>query len=196
MPVPNNGNRGFLYGKSSTAEEDETGRKTDFSEQGISRCRMANIKRTWRDKLFAKDALPKIETVSDKTNTHRGSETMVIPAPVEVDQIMWMVPRGKLITINKIREVIARRHEASTACPVATGMSAWIAAQAAAEDEAEGRNRVTPYWRTLKKDGELNPSYPGGLEEQKARLEAEGHLIVRKGRKLIVQDYECALFGL
>jgi alkylated DNA nucleotide flippase Atl1 len=157
---------------------------------------MSKVKRTWRDKLFAENALPKVEPILGKTNMHRRTETMVIPTPVEVDRIMWLVPRGQLITINKIREVIARRHDASIACPVATGMSAWIAAQAAAEDEAEGRNRVTPYWRTLKKDGELNPRYPGGVEEQKTRLEAEGHLVVRKGRKLIVQDYECAMFGL
>ena len=55
----------------------------------------------------------------------------------------------------------------------------------------------TPYWRTLKANGELNDKYPGGALEQKARLEAEGHIIIQRGRKNIkyyVKDYEKALF--
>ena len=43
------------------------------------------------------------------------------------------------------------------------------------------------------------PQYPGGAEAQKAKLEAEGHVIVAKGRKNIrffVKDYEKARFEL
>ncbi|HML47459.1 MAG TPA: MGMT family protein, partial [Clostridia bacterium] len=53
----------------------------------------------------------------------------------------------------------------------------------------------TPYWRTLKAEGELNPKYPGGVEAQRAKLEAEGHTVVRRGRSreryyvLNVQDH-------
>ena len=50
-----------------------------------------------------------------------------------------------------------------------------------------------PYWRTLKAHGELNAKYPGGIEAQKEKLEAEGHTIIQKGRKNIryyVKDYE------
>ena len=38
---------------------------------------------------------------------------MVIPAPMEVDEIMKKVPTGKLITINQIREIVAKRHGAT-----------------------------------------------------------------------------------
>lgn len=57
----------------------------------------------------------------------------------------------------------------------------------------------TPYWRTLKANGELNAKYPGGVEAQKEKLEAEGHTIIQKGRKNIkyyVKDYESVLFDL
>ena len=56
-----------------------------------------------------------------------------------------------------------------------------------------------PFWRTLKKDGELNPKYPGGVEYQMKMLEAEGHSFIKKGRKNIryfVKDYEDSLFSL
>jgi hypothetical protein len=36
----------------------------------------------------------------------------------------------------------------------------------------------TPYWRTLKNNGELNKKYPGGVERQRARLEQEGHTVI------------------
>ena len=32
----------------------------------------------------------------------------------------------------------------------------------------------TPYWRTLKANGELNEKYPGGIEKQKELFEREG----------------------
>jgi hypothetical protein len=32
------------------------------------------------------------------------------------------------------------------------------------EDEAEGRKHITPFWRTLKFQGELNPKYPAGIQ--------------------------------
>ncbi len=46
---------------------------------------------------------------------------------------------------------------------------------------------------------ELNAKYPGGVEAQKEKLEAEGHTIIRKGRtniRYFVKDYEKALFEI
>jgi alkylated DNA nucleotide flippase Atl1 len=115
---------------------------------------------------------------------------MVIPAPREVDEVMRRVPRGRLITVNQIRAALARKHGVDTACPITTGIFASIAARAAGEDEAEGRRRVTPYWRTLKGSRELNPKYPGGLAEQRKRLRAEGHEIVTRGKRAFVAEPE------
>ncbi|MCA9101481.1 MAG: hypothetical protein KDA63_10040, partial [Planctomycetales bacterium] len=53
-----------------------------------------------------------------------------------------------------------------------------------------GRQRITPYWRTLKAGGELNPKYPGGIKNLRARLTAEGHRVVKKGKRYVVADYE------
>ena len=122
-----------------------------------------------------------------------GTGTLVIPAPIEVDEVMKKVPRGKIVTINEIRRVLAKKHGATIGCPLTTGMFARIAAEAAMEEAAEGRKRITPYWRTLKSGGELNPKYPGGIEGQRSRLEAEGHRIIQKGKKYKVEDYDTSL---
>lgn len=104
---------------------------------------------------------------------------MVVPAPREVDAAMRRIRKGTTATINDLRRRLARAHGTDHACPITTGIFAWIAAHAAAEDEAAGRKRVTPWWRLLKSDGRLNPKYPGGIEEQRRRLEAEGHRVER-----------------
>jgi len=148
------------------------------------------FKKSWREKLADSKDLPRVELITDKMSSRWGTGTVVIPAPVEVDEIMRRVPKGKLTTVNEIRSELARKHSATIGCPITTGIFALIAARAAAEDEAEGKKRVTPYWRTLKADGELNPKYPGGIEDVRIRLEAEGHRVAAKGKRWFVADYE------
>lgn len=150
-------------------------------------------RKSWREKLRDSKGLPKTGPIEGKMTRRWGSGTMVIPAPIEVDDIMKHVPKGRLITINEIRAKLAARHKVNLCCPITTGIFAWMAAHAAEEEAAEGRKRVTPYWRTLKSGGLLNEKYPGGLPKLKARLTAEGHRVVKKGKNLVVADFEKAL---
>jgi alkylated DNA nucleotide flippase Atl1 len=151
-------------------------------------------RKTWREKLDASNGLPKVERITGRMSKRWGRGTVAIPAPREVDAIMKRVPHGKLITINEIRARIAKKHKATIGCPITTGIFAWIAAHAAEEAAAEGAEEITPYWRTLKSGGELNPKYPGGLEALKKLLEAEGHRVIAKGKRFVVADYHNALF--
>jgi hypothetical protein len=100
------------------------------------------------------------------------------------------VRKGKLITINEIRERVAKSHGATIGCPVTCGIFSWIAAHAAEESAAAGAKRITPYWRTLKSNGELNPKYPGGIANLKKKLTAEGHRVVARGKRYVVADYQ------
>ena len=150
-------------------------------------------KKSWREKLADNKGFPKVAEVTGKMSKRWGEGTMVIPAPLEVDRLMKRVPKGKLVTINELRVALAARHKANFACPITTGIFSWIAAHAAEEAAAEGVKRTTPYWRTLKSGGELNPKYPGGVRELAKRLKAEGHRIEQKGKRWVVRDYERAL---
>jgi hypothetical protein len=150
-------------------------------------------RKTWREKLADNKGLPKVGRVEGKMSRRWGDGLMVIPAPVEVDELMRRVRKGRVTTINDLRTALARKHKADFACPITTGIFSWIAAHAAAEDAAAGRKRFTPWWRTLKTGGELNPKFPGGTGAQKARLEAEGHTVVQKGKRFFVRDFGRAL---
>jgi hypothetical protein len=122
-----------------------------------------------------------------------GKATVAVPAPREVDAIMRKVPEGKLITINEIRQIVARKHKSTIGCPITSGIFAWIAAHAAAEAAAAGDVDITPYWRTLKAGGELNAKYPGGIPRIKALLESEGHTVIARGQRYYVAGHESRL---
>jgi len=159
---------------------------------------MSKAHKTWQEKLADDKDLPKVVEITDKMSKRWGTGTLVIPAPREVDEIMGRVPRGKLITINQIREIVARKHRASIGCPITTGIFVGIAARAAEEAAAKGKRGITPYWRTLKSKGELDGKYPGGVAAQAAHLKEEGHTIDSgKGKRPSkVKDFEKALVHL
>lgn len=150
-------------------------------------------RKTWREKLAEDKGLPEIGRIEGRMSKRWGTGTMVIPAPREVDGLMRRVPRGKVATIDELRAALATRHRVTIACPLTTGIFAWIAAHAADEAEREGARRITPYWRTLKTGGELNPKYPGGLEGLRTRLEAEGHRVVTRGKRCFVEDHAASV---
>jgi len=108
---------------------------------------------------------------------------------------MKKIPYGKIITVGAIRDYLARTNNADFTDPITAGIFVSIAAWAS----YQRTDNETPYWRTLKAHGELNPKFPGGIEAQKEKLESEGHEIIQKGRKNIkyyVKDFENVHFEL
>lgn len=55
---------------------------------------------------------------------------------------------------------------------------------------------MTPYGRTLKTAGKLNPKYPGGISHQTRLLRAEGRRIIGSGNRYLVADYQSKLARL
>jgi hypothetical protein len=157
---------------------------------------MSYKKKSWREKLADNKAFPKVRKIDSTKSKRWGTGTFVIPAPMEVHELMCSVPKGQVTTIDELRRALARRHGATIACPITTGIFAWISAHAAAEAEAAGHKSKNPYWRTLKLKGELNPKYPGGIPILKRKLSAEGHQIVQKGKRFFVQEWEDRLASL
>jgi hypothetical protein len=139
---------------------------------------MSKSKKTWREKLGDNKGFPKVCPIDETKSKRWGTGTFVIPAPMEVDELMRLVPKGRLTTIDELRKVLARRHGATIACPITTGIFAWISAHAAAEAEA------------LKSNGEINPKYPGGIDAATLKLSSEGHKIVQKGKRWFVANFE------
>lgn len=159
---------------------------------------MANEdKKDFNAMLHDSKDMPKYQTITDERSIKRyGGSNMYFAPPLDYDRVMKRIPYGSVITVSKIREYFAIKSGADFTEPITAGIFVSIAAWASYQ-----RNGVdeTPYWRTLKTDGELNEKYPGGVEVQKKKLEEEGHIIIKKGTKNIryyVKDYEDSLFNL
>ena len=157
---------------------------------------MANEdKKDFNAMLKDNKGMPKIQVITDRDSIEKYGSRMYFAPPIAYDEVMNQIPYGKVITVGKIREYFAVKNEADFTDPITAGIFVSIAAWASEQRS----DSPTPYWRTLKANGELNSKYPGGIEKQKAQLMAEGHTIIQKGRKNIkyfVADYEKALFDL
>ena len=138
--------------------------------------------------------MPKMQIITDQKSIEKyGGDRMYFAPPMDYDAAMRRAPYGKLTTVGEIRAFFAAQSGADFTEPITAGIFVSIAAWASyqrGEDE-------TPWWRTLKANGELNPKYPGGAEAQKEKLEAEGHIVLQKGRtnrKYVVKDYDKVLY--
>lgn len=158
---------------------------------------MANEdKKDFNAMLYDSKDMPKIQIITDEKSIEKyGGSKMYFAPPFAYHEVMKSVPYGKVITIGEIREYFAQLNGADFTEPITAGIFVSIAAWASYQ---RTENKI-PYWRTLKASGQLNPKYPGGIQAQRERLEAEGHTIIEKGRKNItyyVKDYEKALYAL
>lgn len=111
---------------------------------------------------------------------------MVISTPREIESLVRQIPYGSVLTIDELRRQIAEKHSADIACPLTTGIFLRIVSEAADALRANGGSDVAPYWRVVRRGGELHDKYPGGPERQAALLELEGISIERRRGKLFV----------
>lgn len=158
---------------------------------------MANeSKKNFNAMLKDNKDMPKFVKITDVLSIKKyGGDNMYFAPPIFYDEIMKRVPYGKLTTVGDIREYFAKKNNADFTDPITAGIFTSIVAWASYQRE----DNETPYWRTLKNNGELNPKYPEGIELQKKKLEEEGHTIIQKGRtniKYYVKDYEEKLIEL
>ena len=140
--------------------------------------------------------MPKYVKITDEPSIKKyGGDNMYFAPPMAYDEVMKKVPYGKIITVGEIRDYFAKKNNADLTDPITAGIFTSIVAWASYQRKED----ETPYWRTLKANGELNLKYPEGIELQKKLLEKEGHTIIQKGRtniKYYVKDYEKVMFVL
>lgn len=140
--------------------------------------------------------MPKIKIITDQKSIEKyGGTKMFFAPPISYDEVMKKIPHGKLILVGNIRDYFARKNHADYTDPITAGIFVSIVAWASFQRS----DSKTPFWRTLKANGELNPKYPIDLLEQKKLLESEGHTVIKRGRTNIryyVKDYEDSLFKI
>lgn len=150
-------------------------------------------RKSWREKLEKPPkGLPKVVSGPPEWVKTFGGRKVLVPTPLLVDEQVRKIPRGKLATVNQIRECLAKNFKTESTCPLTTGIFLRIISEVSEEDRRSGKKRVSPYWRVIKADGSLNPKFPGGIKAQAAQLRKEGHNMAQAGGKkyLKVKDFE------
>lgn len=123
--------------------------------------------------------MPKIQIISDERTIKRyGGEKMFLAPPMYYDFLMKKVPRGKLITIGQMREYLAKTNNADFTVPMTAGIFTNIVAWASFQRNDD----ITPYWRTIKSDGQLNTKFPNGVEYQKVCLKKKDTRSLPRGK--------------
>lgn len=115
---------------------------------------------------------------------------LLLPTPMLIVEEMKAVPAGELVSVPELRQRLARRFEADSACPLMTGIFYNIIAGATEESLAAGNPALAPYWRIVPPNGTLSPKTPAGPEVQARHLEAEGHPVIQRKEKWIVADFK------
>lgn len=60
---------------------------------------------------------PNLFTKYEQTAKGKG----VVASPLEYDDLMRVIPKGKLLTIEELKTTIAKKHKVDYTCPQATG---------------------------------------------------------------------------
>lgn len=139
--------------------------------------------------------MPKIQIITDRKSIEKyGGNKMYFAPPLDYDCVMKRVPYGRVTTVGEIREYFAKQSGADFTEPITAGIFVSIAAWASHQRSGD----ETPYWRTLKANGELNEKYPGGSSHRrKSGCGGTCHPLQRpKNIRYYVKDYEKVLFAL
>jgi alkylated DNA nucleotide flippase Atl1 len=152
--------------------------------------------KSWCEELFNEEAdLPRVEQIPEELEAMWGKGTVVIPGPWEIEELVALIPEGKVVTVEELQTILARRHGTDTACPRSISAFTRLTSEAMEELASEGNSTIAPHWRVLRKHGELDSQFPGGIENQKTLLENEGHKIVPLNGHFYVEGYKKALFS-
>nr|NNM91578.1 methylated DNA-protein cysteine methyltransferase [Bacilli bacterium] len=150
-------------------------------------------KGSYNEQLHDRGELPKVKIVRGARKEAEFAGAKVIIPPLEdFDELMRAIPYGELISSEHIRRYLALKYNADYTCSVTSRKFIILVAYASAERHSD----ETSYWRTLKKDGELNAKYPHGIEGQRRLLEGEGHVVVQRGQRYYVSDYQDKIHAL
>jgi len=120
----------------------------------------------------------------DRQKAFGGARSMLLPSPRTVALQLMKVPRGKLVTMEALRQELARLHGVEAVCPFQTKQA--LRAIAA---NPEG----VAYWRLVASNGELLKYLPGGIERHAAQLKEEHVSVEPSGSGQRVRNLKACL---
>jgi hypothetical protein len=116
------------------------------------------------------------------------SGKMLLPCPATVEALIQQIPATKLMTIELLRKGLATQFNVDATCPFNTK----LCLRALANDST----KTIPYWRVVKKNGDLLAYFPDGVEGHATRLREEGFTVDTTGKSPRVKKVTANLVEL
>lgn len=139
--------------------------------------------------MESQDAIVEIPKTMEKYFGCSGK--MLKPSPRTVAALIQTIPKGRVATMDAVCKKLAQKYKTEVACPATTEKSLCMAAAESVE-----QNTGLPYWRVLKKNGELIQKFPDGINGHAAHLAREGHQIISTSKSKGVVAFESVLHPL
>lgn len=128
----------------------------------------------------------KIEEIPTTMEAFLGcSGKMVKPSTHAVKELVKKIRKGKVITVDQLRDKLAKDFHVQTACPASTTKALRILSK---------EEYPICYWRVIKKKGELIPQFPNGVKGHALLLEKEGFEIDLTRKVPVVIEYEAKIY--
>ena len=128
----------------------------------------------WRRRF--RDAKPATRVVleTDFAGIRAGS-TLFIATPGLIANYIARIPAGECREIRRLRNELARRHEADATCPVTTAIYLRVVAEAAWDDLQDGAaiDGVVPFWRAIDPESPIARKLRCGPDWIQAMRDAE-----------------------
>jgi len=115
------------------------------------------------------------------------SGNMVKPSTDTVKAIVKKIRKGKLATLEQLREKLADDFNVQTACPASTTKALQLLSK---------EDKPVCYWRVVKKRGELIAKFPKGVDGHASLLQDEGFEIDFSKKNPAVVSYDTKLTKL
>jgi len=115
------------------------------------------------------------------------SGKMVKPSSDTVKEIVKKIRKGKLVTLEELRDKLAQDFGVQTACPASTTKALQLLSK---------EDRPVCYWRVIKKKGELISKFPKGVEGHAALLQKDGLEVDFSKKNPVVVGFETKLVKL
>lgn len=132
--------------------------------------------KSWTDKVLLDDKQPQVKRIDKKFADIPAGCSMLIATPRIIDNYLRTIPKGKAMTLQTMRNDLAREYNAEYTCPVTTGIFLRIVSEAAFEQLGQGKriSSVAPFWRLVDEKSPLAGKLSFGSDFIKSQREREG----------------------
>lgn len=111
----------------------------------------------------------KIIAIPTKMEKFYGKGTMLHPSLCEIEELICLIPKNKLTTINHITSFLSKTHGTTVTCPMRTGNAIKKIANSFSLEEL---NNNLPFWRVVRSDKMIIKSK--NFEKWASIIEEEG----------------------